>query len=183
LLEHRNRRTIQVMQQVLFLLVGYPGSGKTTASRLIHEQTGAVHIWADRERRLMFGNPTHSKDESRALYDHLNNVTDQLLGQGKSVIFDTNFNFYKDRQHLRDIAKKHGAKAVVIWITTPKETAKKRAVHERTLRNFYEYVLPEEVFERMSNHLEPPREDEHPVTLDGTHIDAETISQTLAKVV
>lgn len=163
----------------LYLLVGYPGSGKTTTSKFIHELTGAVHIWADRERRQMFGEPTHSPEESRALYDHLNIMTDQLLGQGKSVIFDTNFNFYKDRQHLRDIAAKHHAKTVVVWITTPKETAKQRAVHERTLRNFYEYILPEADFERLSNHLEAPRDDEMPIKIDGTTVTIDTVKQTL----
>lgn len=168
-------------QRTLYLLVGYPGSGKTTTSKLISELTGAVHIWADRERRQMFGEPTHSTDESRALYDHLNVMTDQLLASGKSVIFDTNFNFYKDRQHLRDIAAKHGAKTVVVWITTPKETAKQRAVHERTLRNFYEYILPEADFERLSNHLEPPRDDEQPIKLDGTTITKDIVINALSE--
>lgn len=163
-------------------MVGYPGSGKTTASKLIHEQTGAVHIWADRERRQMFGNPTHSADESKALYSCLNEVTDKLLSEGKSVIFDTNFNYYKDRQHLRAIAAKHGAKTAVIWITTSKQTAKRRAVHERTLRNYYEYVLPEEDFERLSNHLEPPHDDERPIKIDGTDITADMILNALQEI-
>jgi predicted kinase len=171
-----------VTQPTLFLLVGYPGSGKTTSSKFIHELTGAEHIWADRERRNMFGEPTHTPLESRKLYDHLNDTTDRLLAQGKSVIFDTNFNFYKDRQHLRDIAASHNAKTVVVWITTPKETAKQRAVHERTLRNFYEYILPEADFERLSNHLEPPQDDERPIKLDGTRITAEIVQQALAEV-
>ena len=172
----------KVTQPTLFLLVGYPGSGKTTTSEHIRDLTGAVHIWADYERRIMFGNPTHLPDESLKLYERLNNKTEQLLSEGKSVIFDTNFNFYKDRQHLRDIAAKYHARTVVVWITTPKETAKQRAVHERTLRNYYEYVLPETDFERMSNHLEEPSDDEHPIKLDGTNITIESVATALADV-
>lgn len=170
------------MELTLYLLVGYPGSGKTTVSRIIHDQTGAVHIWADRERRLMFGKPTHSPEESRALYNHLNHLTDTLLSEGKSVIFDTNFNYYKDRQHLRDIALKNNAKTLVVWITTPKETAKVRAVHEQKLRNYYEYVLPEDDFERIAGHLEAPHDDEHPVKIDGTTISPETVAASLRQV-
>lgn len=177
-----HRTILYVIQPTLFLLVGYPGSGKTTTSKYIRELTGAEHIWADRERRTMFSTPTHTHEESRQLYNHLNEVTDRLLAEGKSVIFDTNFNFYKDRQHLRDIAATHNAKTVVVWITTPKETAKQRAVHERTLRNFYEYILPEEDFERLSNHLEQPHDDERPIKLDGTHISLEIVQQALANV-
>lgn len=163
-------------------MVGFPGSGKTTISKVIHEQTGAVHLWADYERRQMFANPTHSKAESRKLYEHLDKVTDQLLSEGKSVIFDTNFNFYKDRESLRRLAAKHGAQTVVVWITTPKKLARERSVHERKLRNGYEFVMPPDVFERMSDHLQPPREDEHPIKLDGTNLTSEDITAALQAI-
>jgi hypothetical protein len=68
---------------------------------------------------------------------------------------------------MRRLAARHDAQAVVIWITTPKEIAKQRAVHDRKLRNGYEFVFPERQFERMSNHLEPPRDSEHAIKLDG----------------
>lgn len=168
------------MKQTLFLMIGYPGSGKTTVSKLIYEQTGAVHLWADYERRKMFGNPTHSPAESRKLYTYLNDVTDKLLAEGKSVIFDTNFNFYKDRGHLREIAAKHGAKTAVIWITTPKEIAKQRAVqesHSQRTRVFGN--MPREQFERIARNLEPPREDEHPIKLDGTNITPKAITAAI----
>lgn len=146
---------------------------------MIHERTGAVHLWADYERRQMFENPTHSRSESRKLYNRLNHVTDQLLGEGKSVIFDTNFNFYKDREILRKMAARHGAKTVVVWITTPKAVARERSVHERKLRNGYEFVMPPEDFERMSNHLQKPRADEHPIKIDGTNTTPDTIAELL----
>ncbi len=57
-------------------------------------------------------------------------MTEALLGQGQSVIFDTNFNFYKDREQLRAIATTHHVRCVLIWITTPKELAKKRATEQ-----------------------------------------------------
>lgn len=167
------------MQQTLFLMVGFPGSGKTTIAKIIQEQTGAVHLWADAERRKMFKEPTHSHEESRQLYDYLNEVTDTLLGEGKSVVFDTNFNFRKDRDHLRGIAAKHGARTVVVWITTPKDVAKQRAVFDRELRNNYEFILPEADFERMSNHLQPPADDEHPVKLEGIDITPEKVAEIL----
>jgi predicted kinase len=167
------------MGQQLYLFMGFPGAGKTTVAQYIAETTGAVHLWADKERRQLFQRPSHSAEESRQLYDALNQRTDELLGEGKSVIFDTNFNFYKDREHLRQIAAKHGVQTIVVWMVTPKELAKQRAVHEGKLRNGYEELLPESEFERMSNHLEEPRSDEHVIQIDGSHLTKETTLQLL----
>jgi predicted kinase len=164
----------------LYLLVGYPGAGKTTTSKFIEAQTGAVHLWADHERRKRYGIPTHTHQENLQLYSELNQLTAKLLKQGKSVIFDTNFNFYKDREKLRTIAAEHHAKTIVVWIVTHKDIARVRATqdahmqHTRILGN-----MPLHHFERISNNLEPPHPDEHAVQLDGAEITAEAVAQAL----
>ena len=155
----------------LFLFIGYPGAGKTTISKHISQKTGATHIWADQERQRLFGYVTHSQQESRQLYKYLDKKTDELLSQGKSVIFDTNFNFYNDRSILRNIAKKYNAQTIVIWVNTPKEVAKQRALHHTHRdRNGHPVTMTEEEFEQLSNHLEPPKPDEKPIIIDGSNL-------------
>ena len=73
----------------LYLFVGYPGAGKTTASKIIAQHTGATHLWADHVRGKMFERPLHSVDESHQLYERLNQRTAELLAAGQSVIYDT----------------------------------------------------------------------------------------------
>lgn len=161
-------------------MVGYPGSGKTTVSRLIHEQTGAVHIWADHERHAMFQHPTHSRTESDKLYAHLNEITERLLDEGKTVIFDTNFNYYKDRELLRKIAAKHNVRTVLIWMITPRALAQTRATKQSNGQETRIWGdMPLQDFERIANHLEPPRDDEHPIKIDGTHITADIVAKAL----
>lgn len=169
------------MQQTLFLMVGYPGSGKTTASKLIHKLTGAVHLWADYERNERFPTPSHNHEENLQLYAGLNQKAKKLLQEGKSVIYDTNFNFYKDRKNLRIIAAKEGARTVVVWLTTAKDTARKRATeHELTGEHTRVWGnMPIERFERIASNLQPPEPSEYPIRLEGTDLTEEVITNAL----
>ena len=155
----------------LYLFVGYPGAGKTTVARIIEEATGAAHLWADNVRWEMFKEPQHSAQESRELYEHLNDQTAQLLRAGKSVIFDTNFNFRADRDYLRHIAEENDAKTVLIWLTTPVEIAHERASHSDTTRNGYTVNMTHQMFENIVCKLEAPTKDENPIKFDGTKLD------------
>jgi predicted kinase len=167
------------MKPTLYLFVGYPGAGKTHVAKLIEDRTGAEHLWADCIRQERFPNPTHSRAESKQLYDELNAITAQLLSEGKSVIFDTNFNFYDDRQLLRHIAADNDAKTMLIWVNTPKATSYQRAVHGKVSRNGYAVNITETDFERMAGNLQPPHADEHAVAIDGTQLDPPTVYRAL----
>ena len=156
---------------LLILFVGCPGAGKTTAAKIIEKITGATHLWADNVRWRMFQQPTHSAEESRELYEHLNNRTAELLRSGKSVIFDTNFNFRADRDYLRHIAAENGAKTVLIWLTTPVAIAHDRAAHSDTTRNGYTVNMTHEMFKNIVSKLEAPTKDENPIKFDGTKLD------------
>lgn len=155
----------------LYLFVGYPGAGKTTAARILEAATGASHLWADDMRWQMFKQPSHSPQESQALYKHLNDQTAQLLRSGTSVIFDTNFNHRGDRDHLRHIARENGAETVLIWLNTPVEVAHERAVHSDTTRNGYTVNMTHDMFENIVCKLEEPGSDENPIKFDGTKLD------------
>ena len=165
---------------VLYLMVGYPGSGKTTTSEIIRSLTGATHIWADYERRAMFGEPTHSAEESRKLYDHLNKTTEILLSEGSDVIFDTNFNFQRDRDLLRSVADKYNVDTKLVWIQIDKTVAHERATSNgHAASNNYPKKMLTKDFKRLTGHLELPSSSEHPVLLDGTKISAEYVASKL----
>jgi predicted kinase len=163
----------------LYLFVGYPGAGKTSVAKLIAERTGATHLWADEERHKMFAEPTHSEEESLQLYNALNETTDKLLAEGKSVAFDTNFNFKSDRDKLREIANKHGAETVIVWMTTPEAVAHTRSVHAPELRNGYMQGMTHEQFSSIVSKLEAPGENENVIKIDGTNLDTNEAARLL----
>lgn len=164
----------------LYLFVGYPGAGKTSVAKLIEQRTGAVHLWADNIRQQMVAKPTHSRAESKKIYDHLNQITNKLLRDGKNVIFDTNFNFFDDRQLLRNIASKAGAETKLIWVVTAKTLSHKRAVHSSENDEIRVYGnMTNADFERIAGKLQAPLAQEQAIAIDGTNLDANTLYRVL----
>ncbi len=167
-------------KNTLYLMMGYPGAGKTTTAITIKNVSGAVHLWADKIRRERYGRPSYKHSENLALYDHINKLAAELLAAGNSVVFDTNFNFYEDRERLRQIATEHSADTVVIWVQVPQDIAKERATKDAHLQDTRALgdMEPED-FERISNKLEKPRENETVVIIDGTKVTDEYVAAKL----
>lgn len=166
---------------VLYLMVGYPGSGKTTVAGLIHDITGAQHIWADQERIKRFDKPLHERRQSRILYNQLNDEARGLLKRGQSVIYDTNFSFKSDRQRMQTLAAEAGAECKLIWVQTPRQLAKTRAVEDSENKPTRLWGnMPEADFERLANNLEEPTTDENPITIAGVDVDEAMIRAALA---
>lgn len=164
----------------LYLMLGYPGAGKTTVARVISQLTGATHLWADGERRERFGDPTYSEEENKQLYDQMNNETAELLAAGKSVVFDTGFNKLADRDHLRALAAEQGADTRLVWVSVDAETARARATQDAHLQDTRALgdMSPDD-FERLREKLEPPAATEDYTELDGTRITPDYVTQQL----
>jgi predicted kinase len=166
----------------LYLFIGAPGAGKTTTAKIISEATGAVHLWADAERHKLFPEPSHSLEESNLLYSKLNQETERLLSEGQSVVFDTNFNFYADRQLLQNIARQHHANTIIIWMTTPSDIARARSVGSDQKRNGYTIHMTDAQFDAIIAKLEPPRENEETLKIDGSQVDKQTVIELLGSI-
>ncbi|MCC7531790.1 MAG: ATP-binding protein [Candidatus Melainabacteria bacterium] len=129
-------------KQRLVLMVGIPGSGKSTVGDGI-EKAGYVRISYDVIRQRLFGDAKEHGEEGqvgRAFREELRAV----LTSGKSVLVD-NTNFLKDmRTHIIEIARQCGVgdvHLVVMKVPLPlcleRNRARDRVVPTRTVRHMH----------------------------------------------
>jgi len=160
-------------------MFGNPGSGKTTAAIEIAKLTHAVHLSSDEMRLKMFVKPTFTMKEHAKLYNELDRLTEQLLKDGKDVIYDANLNRYKHRHDKYVICTKTKARSILLWVQTEKEIARRRALDTSRLRLWPENETPEHMFKRISDLIELPSPDEPYIVLDGTKITSAYIKSKL----
>lgn len=168
------------MQATLYLLMGFPGAGKTTAAKIIEQLTGAVRLSSDEERLKLWPRPTFSGPEHQKLYEYLDKKTEELLEKGESVIYDANLNRLVHRQEKYELARNTGASIILIWVQTPRGVAKERRIeaaahHQLVPKN----EAPSSMFERIAGLIEVPGLNEPYIALDGTALTPQLIAKAL----
>ena len=118
-----------------YMLVGLPGSGKSTYSKTIED---AVIISSDALRKELYG----SEEELGNPFEEMIKRTIDALKNGRDVVFDaTNLNT-KKRRHIVERIKKYADYKKAIVIATPyTECLKRNAERDRH--------VPEEVIKHM----------------------------------
>lgn len=163
----------------LYLMAGYPGAGKTTIAKIIAQKTGAAHLSSDAIRLELFPQPQFTPEEHATLYTVLDARTEELLSQGKSVIYDANLNRRQHRDDKYKICEQTGATPKLLWIETPRTLAKERATHNSRSPLVPRNETLETMFDRIADVIEPPSQDEAAIVIDGTNTSEELVAQAL----
>src|SRR5205809_7002536 len=107
----------------LLMLYGFPGSGKTYFARQLSENMQVAHLQADRIRSELFEEPRHDRRENEIVAQLMNYMAEEFLAAGVSVIYDTNAMRARQRHDLRALARRGGAKSLVVWFQMDQDTA------------------------------------------------------------
>lgn len=164
------------------MLVGLPGSGKTTLSKIIEGLTGAERISSDETRLKLFEKPNFSQKEHDELYALIDHNVEHLLSSGRSVVYDANLNRLVHRKEKYELAKKYDAKTILWRLTTLDELSKKRRIKEQNHRLLPEGETAEKMFERIASIYEPPKNTEKHVVINGLDINKNAVKEIIAKL-
>ena len=136
----------------LILLIGPPGSGKTTyAKKYIAEHNNTIHLSSDKIRAELWGNEATQGDNNE-VFSLMQSRAIEALNNGQSVVYDATNITRKDRAYIISLCPKFvKIEAHVVW--APIETCIERdAVRERT--------VGKEVIDRMLKRFQAPFYDE-----------------------
>jgi len=164
----------------LHLLIGLPGSGKTTLAKILQELTDSVRVSSDDYRLLLFPRPKFTQKEHDNLYAMIDHNVEHLLQAGHSVVYDANLNrrVYRDEKYA--LAKKYDVTIKLWWVQAEQILSKQRRVDESKHHALVPNdETPGEMHDRISDLFEAPGNDESYVVVDGHNITRENIAENL----
>lgn len=136
----------------LILLVGIPGSGKTTyAEKYIKEHPGTVHLSSDKIRAELWGSEATQGDNNE-VFSLMQSRAIEALNDGQNVLYDATNVTRKDRSYMISLCPKFAKiECHIVW--APIETCIERdAARSRT--------VGKEVIDRMLKRFQAPYYDE-----------------------
>lgn len=112
---------------MLILVVGLPGSGKSTVARLLAEYTGAIVLNSDVLRRELFPDSrSYTSTETQAVIREMERRVRELLDQRRRVILDALFTKQRPRDSYRELAGSLGVPFCIVHVTAPEDTVRER---------------------------------------------------------
>ena len=126
-------------EQQIIIMMGYPGSGKSTIAKNICKNNSFICIEGDIYKT--------STKMIKASLEH--------ISQNKSIVFDATNSSSKKRQEYVELGKKYNYKVVCIHVSTSLEIAYK----QNKLRNYEKYV-PKIAYSVYSKNYDSPNENE-----------------------
>lgn len=161
---------IVLSKPALICLYGYPGSGKTYVARNLSEEIQLAVVSSDRIRSELFQNPRYDAQENAIVTHLMDYITEEFLTAGVSVAYDTNALRVSQRRRLREIARKHKAEYLLIWLQIDIDSAFTRTQtrDRRTSDDKYSEPQTRSSFERQMNGMQNPQGEDYTV-ISGKH--------------
>ncbi len=161
---------IVLNKPVLICLYGFPGSGKSFIGRNLAEHMQLAHVSADRIRAELFANPRYDQQENAIVAHLMNYMTEEFLSASISVVYDANALRTGQRRKLRDLAAKHNATYLLVWLQIDVESAFARTQKrdKRTMDDRFAAPQTRESFNTQLALMQNPK-DENYLVISGKH--------------
>lgn len=142
------------MRSTLYVMIGIPGSGKTTIAKNTAENINALHISRDEIRFSLLTDKDNYFAKENQVYKEFTKQIREGLAAGHTVIADATHLNQKSRYKLFHNIHLNPSETTVIgiYMRVPLETCLER---NETRKGGRTYVPPHEIH-NMYTHLQPP---------------------------
>jgi predicted kinase len=154
----------------LHLMVGLPGSGKTTLARRLELEHSALRLTVDEWHVRLFGSDVHDDSDASAFAEHdarhaaieslLREVAARVLALGMDVILDFGFWARSERDELRARARALGADSRIHYTEISEELLLERIRARNAQLPPGTFHIPEAKLREWMRSFEPPSPDE-----------------------
>lgn len=160
---------MQNNKATVYLIAGFIGSGKTTFSKKLESETGALRFTKDEWMIKVFGN--NPKADNFAKFDDLlaNLATDIALkcaARGVDVIIDDGFWFKKQRDDIIKRINSIEANIKGYYLRCPKDILEKRVWERSKQISDNSFVIDREMFNKYYESFQEPSPDEGFILID-----------------
>jgi predicted kinase len=161
---------IALSKPTLICLYGFPGSGKSYVARNLTDEIQLAHISSDRIRSELFQNPRYDPQENSIVTHLMDYMGEEFLSSGVSVVYDTNALRAAQRRKLRELARRHRAEMLLIWIQIDVDSAFNRTQDRdrRTMDDKYAEPQTRSTFDRQIAGMQNPQGEDY-VVISGKH--------------
>lgn len=163
-------------EPTLYIMHGVSGSGKSTVAGQIQQQTGALVISSDLERKRLYGitpqtrvsaaekSKLYGLEMNEATHNAVYNACVSALQAGLSVIADATFLRASHRERYIELAKQMQRDYLIVAIETNQKLAE-RWLAKRTRENKNVSDANVSIMHMQLASVEPPEADEHTLIL------------------
>lgn len=161
---------IVLSKPALICLYGYPGSGKSYVARNLANEIQLTQVSADRIRSELFQNPRYDSQENAIVTHLMDYMSEEFLNAGVSMVYDANALRAAQRRKLRELARKHKAAYLLIWLQVDLDTAFARTQDRdrRTMDDKYAEPQTRSTFDRQLAGMQNPEGEEY-LVISGKH--------------
>lgn len=155
----------------VIIMVGIPGSGKTTFAEHFAKTFEAPYINPGTISQLTGINAEATEKVTKLLFD-------ELLKTNRTLIYEGSTYLRSQRTALENMVKKAGYKVLFVWVQTDPAESKRRATRRQNNRT----PMSSEAFDASFGQFQNPSQAEKPVVISGKHTYATQLKVVLKRL-